>query len=164
MPRREPGGARHPMTIERIFIRAATAGVQAECEQVVVVAKAGIEGDRYFGSHDEPGQNITLVEAEEIEAFIREHGLPHDLSLTRRNLITRGIRLGELVDREFMIGNVRLRGVELCEPCLSFGNAVASAKLPAAAVVRHFVHRAGLRANVLSSGVITRGAKLTHAA
>lgn len=125
-----------------------------------MVAGSGIEGDRYFGRHDEPGQNVTLVEAEEIEAFILEQGRPYDLSITKRNLITRGIRLNELAGREFMIGDVRLRGVELCEPCLSLGKSIASVGLPAAAAVKRFVHKAGLRADVLSSGVVMRGAKI----
>jgi MOSC domain-containing protein YiiM len=152
------------MTIERIFIRKTPGEPQIECAEVLVVAGAGIEGDRYFGLQDEPGQNITLIEAEEIEAFIREHGLPYDLSMTHRNLITRGVRLNALVERKFMIGGVALRGIELCEPCLGLGAAIARAELPAAAVVRRFVHRAGLRADVLSSGVITRGARVTDAA
>ena len=152
------------MTVEHIFIRRIPGGPQVECEQVRVVAGAGIEGDRYFGRHDEPGQNITLIEAEEIEAFVREHGRAYDPSMTHRNLVTRGIRLNELAGRPFMIGGVRLQGVELCEPCLSLGSAIASATLPAAAVVRHFAHRAGLRADVLSSGVITRGERIANAA
>ena len=152
------------MTIERIFIRQTPGGPQVECERVAVVVGAGIEGDRYFGVNDEPGRNITLVEAEEIEAFLREQALPIDLSVTHRNLITRGIRLNELVGREFMIGDVRLRGVELCEPCLGLGRALATAALPPAAVVKRFLHRAGMRADVLSGGVIARGAGITNVA
>jgi MOSC domain-containing protein YiiM len=152
------------MTVERIFMRKIPGGPQVECEQVRVVAGAGIEGDRYFDRHDEPGQNITLVEAEEIERFLREQGRPYDLSLTHRNVITRGVRLNQLVGRQFMVGSVRFRGVELCEPCLTLGTAIASPALPAAAVVARFVHRAGLRADVLSSGVITRGDRIANAA
>jgi MOSC domain-containing protein YiiM len=151
------------MTVERIFIGQTPGGPQIEREQVVVAAGSGIEGDRYFGRHNEPGQNVTLIEAEEIEAFTREHGRSLDFSTTHRNLITRGIRLNELVGREFLIGNVKLRGVELCEPCLGMGTALASPELPAAAVVKRFLHRAGLRADVLSDGVITRGAKIANA-
>ena len=152
------------MTVERIFIGPAAGEPQRECEAIVVVAGSGIEGDRYFGRHDEPGQNLSLIEAEELEAFMRERGGPEDLSASRRNLVTRGVRLNELVGREFLIGAVRLRGVELCEPCLGLGSALASPQLPAAAVVKRLLHRAGLRADVLSSGVIARGAKLTTAA
>ena len=158
------GGRTHVMTIERIFIGEVAGGPQIECESVVVVAGRGIQGDRYFGRNDEPGQNITLVEAEELEAFKREHGGLHEISMTHRNLITRGIRLNELVGKKFMVGNVELRGVELCEPCLGLGSALTSPGLSAAAVVKRFLHRGGLRADVLSSGVIDRGAEVTSAA
>lgn len=151
------------MSIERIYIRQTPGAPQVERDRVTVVADAGIEGDRYFGHHDERGQNITLVEAEEIEAFTREHGRPHDLSITGRNLVTRGVRLNKLVGREFVVGNVRLRGVELCEPCLGLGTALASAELTPASVVKRFLARAGLRADVLSSGVIERGALVRDA-
>ena len=152
------------MTVERIFIGAAAGQPQVACESIVVVAGSGIEGDRYFGRHDEPGRNISLVEAEELEAFMREHGRPNDVSVSRRNLVTRGVRLNELVGREFFIGEVKLRGVELCEPCLGLGSALASPELPAADVVKRLLHRAGLRADVLSGGVIARGAKVTKGA
>lgn len=152
------------MTIERIFIGPASGQPQVECESIVVVAGSGIEGDRYFGRHDEPGQNISLIEAEEIEAFMREQRRSNDVSGSRRNLVTRGVRLNELVGREFFIGTVKLRGVELCEPCLGLGSALASPELPAPAVVARLLHRAGLRADVLTSGVIERGASVTQGA
>jgi MOSC domain-containing protein YiiM len=152
------------MTIERIFIGPAAGEPQLECESIVVVAGSGVEGDRYFGRHDEPGQNISLIEAEELDAFMREHGRSNDLSVSRRNLITRGIRLNELVGQEFFIGEVKLRGVELCEPCLGLGAALSTPELPAAAVVKRLLHRAGLRADVLTGGVIARGATVTRSA
>jgi len=151
------------MTVERIFIRRSPVGPQTEHERVEVVAGAGIKGDRYFDRHDEPGQNITLIEAEEIESFVAEYQRPRDLSISNRNIVTRGVRLNELVGREFMIGEIRLRGVELCEPCLGLGNALASTELPAAQVVKRLLHKAGLRADVLSSGSLACGAKITSA-
>jgi MOSC domain-containing protein YiiM len=148
--------------IERIFVSSVPGGPQLEVERVTVVAGAGIEGDRYFARHDEPGQNITLVEAEEIESFLAEQGRPGDLSVTHRNLVTRGVRLNHLVGREFLVGEVRLRGVELCEPCRGLGSFLASSELGVDKVVKRFLHRAGLRADVLSSGFIARGAKVTN--
>jgi len=149
------------MKVERIFTSAQPGGLQVEQERIRLVAGSGIEGDRYFGRHDEPGQNLTLVEIEEVEAFLREQGRPEDLSITHRNLLTRGVRLNELVGVEFQVGEVRLRGVELCEPCMGLGTALSSPTLPAAEVVKRFVHRSGLRADVLSGGVIERGAVVT---
>jgi MOSC domain-containing protein YiiM len=150
--------------VERVFVKPKSGGPQSERDHVTVVAGTGIEGDQYFGRHEAPGLNLTLVEAEEIETFLTEHKRPLDLSITSRNLVTRGVRLSELIGREFYIGDVKLLGVELCEPCSRFGKAIASADLPAAAVVKRFVHRAGIRADVLTSGTISRGAAVTGAA
>jgi len=152
------------MTVERIFVRQSSVESQTEHERVEVVAGAGIKGDRYFDRHDDPGQNITLIEAEEIESFLAEYQRPRDLSISNRNVVTRGVKLNDLVGREFMIGEIRLRGVELCEPCLGLGNALASPELPAAQVVKRLLHKAGLRADVLSSGSLACGAKITNAA
>ena len=120
----------------------------------------GVVGDRNFGLCRNPGQNLTLVEAEEIERFCAEQARTPDLSLTRRNLITRGVRLNQLVNSEFTIGNVRLRGVELCEPCAILGSALASESISVAAAVKRWVGHGGLRVDVLSDGEITKGARL----
>jgi MOSC domain-containing protein YiiM len=150
--------------IERIFIRPPDGNPTVERMSVRVVAGAGIEGDRYFDTHDEPGQNVTFVEAEAIEAFAQKHGQPVDLSATGRNVVTRGVRLNELVGREFVVGSVRFRGVELCEPCLTLGEALASPTLSPARVVKHWVHRGGLRADALTSGELSVGAGFNSAA
>jgi MOSC domain-containing protein YiiM len=145
------------VSIERIFIRPPSGNPTVEQQSVCVVAGAGIEGDRYYRAHDEPGQNITFIEAEEIEAFAQEHRRPVDLSATGRNVVTRGVRLNELVGREFIVGSVHFRGVELCEPCLTLGEALASPTLSPARVVEHWVHRGGLRADALTSGELRVG-------
>ncbi len=146
------------MKVERIFIRPPAGGLQQDMPRVRIVAGAGIEGDRYFGCHDEPGQNVTFIEAEEIEAFMADHGRPLDWSATGRNFVTRGVRLNTFVGCEFVVGAVRFVGVELCEPCLGLGEALASPDLPPAQVVRRWVRRAGLRATALTDGMVETGA------
>jgi MOSC domain-containing protein YiiM len=146
--------------IERLYTCPAAGAPQIEHHRVRVVAGKGIEGDRYFGRDDEPGQNVTFVEAEEIEAFQDAAHRPHDLSVTHRNVVTRGVRLNDLVGKEFTIGGVRFRGRELCEPCRGLGKRLQSPDLTAADVVKRLVHRAGLRADALSSGDLARGMKL----
>jgi len=143
--------------IERIFIRAPSAERQTERESVRVLAGRGVDGDRYFDRHEEPGQNVTLVEAEAIERFLQTQGRPHDLSVTGRNLVTRGVRLNDLLGQTFRAGGVTLRGVELCEPCLGLGKALASETLKPADVVKAFLHCGGLRADVVTDGVISVG-------
>jgi MOSC domain-containing protein YiiM len=68
--------------------------------------------------------------------------------------------LNDLVGVEFAIGDVRLRGVELCEPCILFGNNLSSESLEPSAVVKYWVNRGGLLADVLSSGEIVRGDRI----
>ena len=148
------------MKVERIFTSSKSGEAQVEQQSIRVIAGSGIEGDRYFGLHNEPGQNLTLIEIEEIEAFFLEQQRSEELSITHRNLLTRGVRLNELVGVEFLVGEIRVRGVELCEPCLSLGKALSSPSLSPASVVKRFLHRGGLRADVLSSGVIERGASV----
>ena len=150
----------HTVIVERIFVSPERGVAQVECEHITVQSRMGVLGDRNFGKRTHPGQNLTLVEAEEIELFCAEYSRPPDLSITRRNLVTRGVRLNDLVNVEFAIGNVRLRGIELCEPCILLGNGLSSESLAPAAVIKYWAHRGGLLADVLSSGEIVRGARI----
>lgn len=124
-----------------------------------LVAGKGIEGDRYFigkGTFSErlagkPSVQLTLIEKEEIDHFNQELGQQHDDGDFRRNIVTTGIRLNDLVDKEFMIGSVKLKGIRLCEPCDYLAKTVNALVLP------HLVGRGGLRAQILSNGVVNCG-------
>jgi len=119
---------------------------------------AGIVGDRYYGAQQShPGQNLTLIEAEEIEAFNARNGTSVGLTDPRRNVVTRGVRLNALVGKVFSIGAVKLRGVQLCEPCGTLAQHLAATGLPKADIVRELTHRAGLRVDVLTSGPLRVG-------
>ena len=118
----------------------------------------GLEGDRYFFGRgtfspapQKPDFEITLIEKEKIEAFAQETGLPFTAAQARRNLVTEGVDLNGLVGREFLVGSVRIRGIRLCEPCAYL------AKTSFPETLRGLVHKAGLRAQILSEGVIRRG-------
>jgi MOSC domain-containing protein YiiM len=143
--------------IERIFISPDRGAAQISLERAEVKASLGIVGDRNFGKAAHPGQNLTLVEAEEIEAFCHLHRRTIDHSIIRRNLVTRGVRLNALVGKEFRVGEVLLLGVELCEPCAIVGKLLASSELTPPQVVKYWVGRAGLRVDVLVGGVLTVG-------
>jgi MOSC domain-containing protein YiiM len=145
--------------VEHIFIRSVSGAAPFSRDRIDVVAGAGIRGDRYFDARDEPGQNITFIEAEEIEAFAKRTGLDVSAAATGRNVVTRGVRLNELVGKVFEVGGLRFRGVELSEPCLSFGKSLATRNLPPAAVVQEWVQRAGLRSDALSSGTLVVGTR-----
>ena len=116
----------------------------------------GLEGDRYFDqkgtfSKPQPDRELTLIEAEAIEAMKHELNVDYGLSDSRRNLVTRGVPLNHLVGREFWVGEVKARGLRLCEPCSHLQ------KLSHEQVLPGLVHRGGLRAQILSEGMIRVG-------
>lgn len=84
------------MTVELITVSRQRREPQESLSLAHVSVEEGIAGDRY--------KDVTLVEAEEIEAFCHEQHLPVDFTCTRRNIITRGVRLNPLVGKEFRIG------------------------------------------------------------
>jgi MOSC domain-containing protein YiiM len=94
---------------------------------------------------------VTLIESEALDAVRREYGVEISAAESRRNILTEGVALNHLVGREFRIGEVRLRGVRLCEPC----NHLEGLTRPG--VREALVHRGGLRADVLTDGVIRPG-------
>lgn len=141
-------------TVEAIYIAPSRGAETIYMEHVHVVPGMGIEGDRYFdqpgpgGIHSKPGRELTLVESEAIEAICSKDGIPLSPDKTRRNIVTRGVSLNDLVGVEFMIGEVRVRGIRLCEPC----DYLAGRTDPR--ILVSMVHRGGLRANILTEGII----------
>ena len=114
--------------------------------ETVDVTDEGVTGDRYFGRGD-----ITLVEAETLEAFSDETGIPLSHAEIRRQVLTSGVRLNDLVNKRFRVGEVEAVGVEWCEPC----NHIEGLTHPG--VLKGMVHRAGLRADVVQAGRIAVG-------
>ncbi|NTV68552.1 MAG: MOSC domain-containing protein [Azonexaceae bacterium] len=149
------------MPVERLFLSPARGAAQRECRQLELLAGQGVVGDRHFAKANWAGQQITLIEAEEIERFCAHTGRANDLSLTRRNVVTRGIRLNQLVGRQFRLGSCLLVGVETCEPCRTLGQRLANETLSPPEVVKYWLGRGGLRANVLTSGSLACGDALT---
>ena len=90
--------------------------------EVKAISGVGLEGDRYAReagtfSQKAPSNQVTLIEQEALDAAARDYQLELSAAESRRNILTMGIALNHLVGREFRIGEVRLRGLKLCEPC-----------------------------------------------
>jgi len=137
-----------------IFIADESAEPMRSMKCVEAVANKGLVGDRKFRDpsnpkRDIPDREVTLIESEAIEAVNRDYVLRLDPIETRRNILTRGVALNHLVGKEFSIGAVRLRGLELCEPCKHVE------KLTRQGVMRALIHRGGLRAQILEGGTIS---------
>jgi MOSC domain-containing protein YiiM len=134
------------VTVEAIHLGEQPAGELSAVESARAVAGKGLEGDRNFHADGaEPGQALTLVEAEEVERV----GLPP--GGTRRQVTVRGVRLPELVGKRFRVGDVECYGVELCEPCLHLQS------LTRPGIIKDLAHRAGINADILVDGTIAVG-------
>ena len=142
--------------IESIHIASNAKDPMQAVPSVVAVVGVGLEGDRYALRQGtffkpEPDYELTLIEAEAIEALQRDYNIELPPGEARRNLVTRGVPLNHLVGCEFQIGGARIRGIRLCEPC-SHLEAVTGRRL-----IKGLMHRGGLRAQVLSGGTIHVG-------
>ncbi|MFE1873318.1 MOSC domain-containing protein [Streptomyces sp. NPDC059496] len=130
------------------------------------VTGRGLEGDRNYWAGEGPRPrrrgtgrasgvcDVTLIEAEALEALAREHGITLTPAECRRNLVCRDIRLNPLVDQEFQIGTVILRGLKLSEPCARLEQLVRPG------LIRGLLHRGGLRAEVVRGGTIRVGDRI----
>jgi MOSC domain-containing protein YiiM len=114
-------------------------------ESVTAVAGKGLVGDRHFTDNPGPGNALTLIEAEVLE----------DVGLTgaqsRRQVVVRGVRLGDLIGKRFRVGDVECLGVEICEPCSHLQ------ELTRPGIIKDLIHRGGLNADILSGGMINVG-------
>ncbi len=145
--------------VDSIHIASAAKAPMQAVDQVVAIPGVGLEGDRYAlktGTFykPEPDFELTLIEAEAIDAILREYKLTMAAGEARRNVVTHGVPLNHLVGREFTIGPVKIRGIRLCEPC---GHLEAITGLP---LIKGLRHRGGLRAQILTQGVIHVGSSL----
>jgi MOSC domain-containing protein YiiM len=143
--------------IKSLYVAEQRRGEQQAAPEIRLIANRGIVGDRNFDKSKWPGQNITFVEAEEIARYNGVYGQAIAEHATRRNVVTEGVRLNDLLGREFSVGGVRLRGVELCEPCAVLGELLSNQDLAKKDVVKAWVGRGGLRADVLSDGILAVG-------
>ena len=144
--------------VEGLLITEWATGEMVSLTEVAAVADRGLEGDRYFhrkGSFSHwpgRGRNVTLIEAEVLAS------LPANCAISaaqaRRNIVTSGVRLNNLVAQYFQLGEVVLYGVRLCDPCSHLE------RLTRPGVMSALAGRGGLRADVVEGGVIRRGDKV----
>jgi MOSC domain-containing protein YiiM len=139
-----------PGTVENIHI-AAVESELPEPVEVVDVTADGVVGDRYARSRD-----LTLVEAEALEGLREDTGIELTPAEVRRQVLTRGVRLNDLVGERFRVGEVECVGQELCEPCNHLQG------LTYTGVLRGLVHRGGLRADIVSGGRIAVGDEIVR--
>jgi MOSC domain-containing protein YiiM len=145
--------------VEAINVRETSEAAAVSVQRVRLVSGRGVEGDRYYAPAGAgSGEALTLIAAEALEGLEADTGIRLSAADSRRQVLTRGIDLNALVGREFTVGSVRCRGVELCEPCAHLQSVTQDG------VLKGLVHRGGLRADVLNDGDVAVGDAVTSAA
>ena len=145
-------------TVTHIFTTPVAARSLESRTEVRAVPGLGLDGDRYYnqcGTFSEDDSNhdreLTLIQIEHIEGLKDSLGIELVPSEARRNIVTRGIALNDLVGSEFSVGAVKLRGIRLCEPC------VHMEELAGKRVLQGLIHKGGLRAQIIEGGLIKVG-------
>jgi MOSC domain-containing protein YiiM len=142
-----------------IFIAGEKEQLPVSVNLIEAIAHQGLVGDRYYANSGTfsgaeplgPGREITLIEEESVNVLSEQLHQTVNPAQLRRNVMTRGIRLNDLIGREFMIGNIRLLGVRLCHPCTHLE------RLSGWDVMTQLKERGGLRADILDNGWLHLG-------
>ena len=127
----------------------------SEVNSIKVLANQGIVGDRHFNEFNDPYNQITLIESENIDYYNIKYNLNIPYKDFRRNIITKGIKLNDLVGKRFQIGKVELEGIDLCRPCKHLSEILDQDN-----IIKEFLRRGGLRCQILTSSTIEVGDKI----
>ncbi len=123
-----------------------------EVDTIEVLANKGVVGDRHFDNYNDPYCQLSLIEAENIDEYNLKFGLNIPYLDFRRNIITKGIKLNDLVGKKLSIGNAEVEGIDLCRPCRHL-----TEMLDQENILKEFLRKGGLRCQILSSSQIKVG-------
>lgn len=123
-----------------------------EVNKINLLAGKGIVGDRYFHEFNDPYNQLSLIESENIDYYNKKFDLEIPYINFRRNIVTKGIRLNELVGKKIIIGETELLVIDLCRPCRHLQE-----KLCKDNIIKEFLRRGGLRCEILNSNKISIG-------
>ena len=123
-----------------------------EVNSIEVLANKGIIGDRHFSEYNDPYCQLSLIESENIDYYNSKYRLDIPYLDFRRNIITQGIKLNDLIGKKIQIGQVLLEGIDLCRPCKHLTEILNQDN-----IIKEFLRRGGLRCQILSSSKIIVG-------
>jgi len=123
-----------------------------EVTEINLSAGKGIIGDRYFHEKNEDRNQLTLIESENIDYYNNKFNLKIPYLNFRRNIVTKGIKLNDLVGKKLIIGKTEIKGIDLCRPCKPLQE-----KLGQDNIIKEFLRKGGLRCKILTSTNIKLG-------
>ena len=128
----------------------------SEVSSIDVIANQGVVGDRHFSEFNDPYNQISLIESENIDYYNIKYGLNIPYIDFRRNIITKGIQLNNLVGKKILIGEVKLEVIDLCRPCRHLSETLGHEN-----IIKEFLRRGGLRCQILTSSNIKINDKIS---
>jgi MOSC domain-containing protein YiiM len=126
-----------------------------EVNSIEVVANKGVINDRHFKEFNDPFSQVSLIESENIDYYNLKYGLNIEYLDFRRNIVTKGIQLNDLIGKQFFVGDAKIEGVDLCRPCRHLSEILNQDN-----IIKEFLRRGGLRCQILSSSIINIGDKI----
>ena len=123
-----------------------------EIDSVEVIADKGIVGDRHFREYNDPYTQLSLIESENIDYYNIKYNLNIPYVEFRRNIVTKGIKLNDLIGKRFLVGGAELEGIDLCRPYRHLSELLNQDN-----IIKEFLRKGGLRCQILSSSRIKVG-------
>ena len=123
-----------------------------EVKSIEVLENKGVVGDRHFDEFNDPYCQLSLIESENIDFYNSKYNLNIPYVDFRRNIITKGVRLNDLIGKKFLVGNVKVEGIDLCRPCRHLTEILNQEN-----ILKEFLRKGGLRCQILSSSIINVG-------
>ena len=119
---------------------------------IEVKKNKGIIGDRHYDEFNDPYCQLSLIESENIDDYNIKHSLNIPYIDFRRNIITKGIKLNNLVGKKLQIGEVKVEVIDLCRPCKHLSEILNQDN-----IIKEFLRKGGLRCQILSPSRIFVG-------
>ena len=125
-------------------------------KEINLIAGKGITGDYHFKDSNDPYNQLSLIESENIDYYNKEFNLNIPYLNFRRNVVTKGIKLNNLIDKKILIGEIEVKGINLCRPCKHLEQTLEQNN-----IIKEFLKKGGLRCEILNSGKISINDKIT---
>ena len=126
-----------------------------EVDKIELLSGKGVVGDRHFHENNDVRSQVTLIESENIDYYNSKFKTNYSYIDFRRNVVTKGIQLNDLVGKKILVGNLEVEGIDLCRPCRHLTEVLGQDN-----ILKEFLRRGGLRCHVLSSSAIKIGDKI----
>ena len=121
-----------------------------ETNEIELVAGKGVIGDRHFKDYNNPYNELSIIESESIDEYNLKYNLDIPYLNFRRNIVSRGIELNDLIEKKISVGNVKLEVIDLCRPCRHL-----SEKLGRNEIIKEFLRKGGIRCQIINDGKIS---------